>query len=356
LERKEAYQQIVQAFEEKYTWLGRQFAEEFLKSVASWNLQQYSEPEYRIRRHILLYYQGGWVKSTMLSKAYSILGTGEYGCTQLSDVTLAALRGTVEANKFVVPYCLKRPFAVATEFGQVMTSNSGDIVQKLLNVLEEGVVEVSLAKLSFLPPEQREYVSSQYGINFLDSNTFWYKTNWVLMAATYNRKFLVDNAFQSRFNVIVPEKKLDSSFTKHVNRSKAFAVSEEAVQTLRQEVSNPIAMDCQVRLPDEVYNIEGLSVRDSASICSNVLCSKWWGINPTKDEIIRLANSIKAKEDSVWKPVADKVFDSIHLQAKSIEEIIAETGLAKKTVFDVLRQLKATSLFDGRTKKYRVYL
>jgi len=169
--RSKIYNEIVDAFEQKYFFLGKQFAEEFLLTAASRNIQDYSEPDFRVRRHLLLYWQCSWLKSSLLHKARHLLGREL--CMGLSDISNAALRGTVEAGRFISPYTLKRPFAVCTEFGQVVNKgDSSELVQKLLNVLEEGEVEVSLGKISLLTPEERIKAEEKWGIYFIDSNTF----------------------------------------------------------------------------------------------------------------------------------------------------------------------------------------
>lgn len=272
----------------------------------------------------------------------------------MSDVTLAALRGTVDFGKFVSPYTLKRPFGICTEFGQIVGGNA-DIVQKLLNVLEEGVVTVSLAKITSIGADQIHDIEADFGIRFIDSNTFTYSTNWVMMAATYNRKFLVDNAFESRFSIIIPRQKLDNKLTKHIVESKPFVVDETAVETLRELVfDSGHQMDNLVKLPEEVYS-EELTVRDSAQMLSTVLCRKWWGIDTTNDEIVQMSHNLKQTRDNIWKSATDRVFDCIESEGKTLAQIMQETGLQKRQVYLSLKDLRAIRDFKEGELVYRVF-
>lgn len=60
MKRPEIYETIVDSFENKYSFLGKQFAEEFLLSVASSNIQKNSKPEFRVRRHLALFWPPAW--------------------------------------------------------------------------------------------------------------------------------------------------------------------------------------------------------------------------------------------------------------------------------------------------------
>lgn len=290
MNRKKIFTEIVSEFEKKYSFLGKQFGEEFLLSVASWNIQHYSLPDFRIRRHLLLLWEPGFVKSSLLLKAYRLLGTEN--CIPMSDVTNAALRGTVNGGKFVTPYVLVRPFSIATEFGQIMVSDQ-EIVQKLLNVLEEGIVNVALAKISTLSEEAKDKCVKEHSIEFVDSNKFTYTTDWVLMAATYNEKFMSDHAFKSRFIVLKPTEPLGSKLTKHIIQSKPFVLGDDVVEGFRKELKSEEQVDCMLKLPDEVFELNPfMSVRDANTIISKALCKKWWGFDTSKEEMI--AEAVKS--------------------------------------------------------------
>ena len=330
MERKEAYNEIVSSFKRKYGFLGEQFAEEFLLAVAGYNLQEYSNTEFRVRRHPLLYWAHGWLKSGLLMRAYEILGDDL--CMMMSDITPAALRGTVEGGTFLVPFALKTPFAICTEFGQIISgSDSGEMIQKLLNLLEEGVVTVSLAKIARVSMEDIDNIEGKYNIKFKDNNTFTYKSNWVLFAATYNRKFLVDNAFESRFSVIAPKQRLGVNLIKHINESAPFTVSLEAIEVLRSSVKETTAVDWTVKMPDEAYQYLS-NMRDSGSVLTKLMCLKWWGLKPTSDDAVFLAKELATQRDAIWMNTEDKMLDMLSKGDVSMSEFTEEIGVTSRTI------------------------
>jgi len=292
--------------------------------------------------------------STLLMKFREILGHDV--CGHLSDVTTAAIRGSVDSGKFRVPICLKNPITMCTEFGQMVNGDSNELIQKLLNILEEGEVTVSLVKAGGLLPAEREKAIEKYGIEFDDDNNFTYKTNWILMAGTYNKKFLSDSALESRFIVMTPEKKLDGDLTKHIHRSKKFEVSEEAKIGLKDEmISKWNIGDYKPLLPDEVYSPElNMSIRDSAGLLSKMMAKKWWGFEMSKDEIIDEAKRIKQSSKDVWDSDEDKVFDCIFFESKSVKEIAEETGITYRQVMRYLRNIRATRILKDGENVYRV--
>jgi len=354
MQRKEIYEGVIRSFEDKYSFLGKQVAEEALLSIASWNIQEFSEPDFRIRRHLLLFWQPGWMKSSLLKKIHQLIG--EDNCTFMSDITNAALRGTVESGKFISPFTLKKPFSVCTEFGQVIGgSDTDDIFQKLLNVLEEGIVTVSLSKIAQLSPIDREEIAKRYPVTFLDNNTFTYETNWILMAGTYNKKFLVDNAFQSRFNIVHPTKPLDSALVKHVIRSPPYELDEEVAINLRYELIENKTIDTTLALPDELFDeVPSLSMRESAQLISEVLCRNWWGIKMSKDELIEKAKYVEQQREQIWLTAEDRVFASIETEAKNIEEIMEETKLSRRGVFYALKKLRPVRSTTGDNMVYKI--
>jgi len=339
--RKDIYNNIVEEYNRAYSWLGEDFAKEFLNSVASWNIQTYNIAPFRIRRHLMLCWQHSMLKSTLLISAYKILG--KEACTHMSDLSNAALRGTVDYGRFVSPYTLKRPFAVCTEFGQL--SGSGDkseLVQKLLNVLEEGFVEVSLGKIASLSDATRDQISEDWGIYFIDKNTFSYKTNWVLMAATYNKKFLVDNALESRFVILHPRKPFDNALTKHVVNAGGLRVDEETKIALRAELQKNKEIETNIKLPEGIFEGGPITPRDCASLLSTILCRGWWNISTSKDEIIQMADKMRKSREEIWKTAEDKVYDAILDEPKTAKQIAEETKYSVKHVHHCLNKMRNT--------------
>lgn len=360
IDRKEVHDIIVERFENKYSWLGKQFAQEFLETTASWNIQQFSAPEYRARKHLALYWEPAWLKSTLLRKGFDLLG--DELCMIMSDITVASLRGTVDFGKFVPPYTLVRPFAIATEFGQVVGANKDEMVQKLLNVLEEGLVTVSLSKISSLSPEQIEMVQNEYPmIRFVEKNTFTYETNWILIAATYNRKFMVDNAFESRFSLMIPDKPLTSELTKFVKNAPPYEMPDEVKESFRNFIlDDNHKMECNVKMPDELFDDEEnrITPRQLALLSTYALTNEWWGIKVTNDDILAKAKKLKEDSDNIWKSVSDKIFDLIIDRELTLDEIRKELKpfVTDRAIYYALNKLKPVkNVREGEDGKHHVY-
>jgi hypothetical protein len=368
LSRKQVYDYTIKAFEQKYSWLGKQFAEEALLSLASWNIQNFNNPnyvgkddfekgyvrklpEFRARKHLLLFWQPGFIKSSLLIKLRELIGTDV--CGSISDVTPAAIRGSVESGRFKAPVCLKYPYTICSEFGQLVnnSSDSSELIQKLLNILEEGRVSVSLVKVAQLLSSERERATEEYGVKFDDENNFEYQTNWVLMAGTYNKKFLKDNALESRFNIMIPHKRFDADFTRFVCNAPQFEYDDAYKIALRNHLLDDTPMQTRVELPDEVHEA-GLTMRDLSNLQSRVICARWWGNDVTDSDIIKYAFSMVDNRQNVWANDEDKIFNSVFMTPKTLEEISKETELPIRQVFITLKRSYGASriIEDGHDK------
>jgi len=349
------FNNITNAFEKKYSWIGKDFSEEFLMSACSFPLQVWSKPEFRIRRHLLLFWSHAWFKSSLLLKAKQLLG--EKLCTGVSDISNAALRGTVEGGQFLTPLVLKRPFTVCTEFGQVTCGNDGDLIQKLLNVLEEGQLDVSLAKIAFLTNDQKATATREHGITFIDNNTFSYQTDWILLAGTYNKKFMVDNAFESRFVIMTPQQELDGKLLKHVVNSPSFFVDEETKNAFRNELFSPLAIDTKIVLPEEIYDLKGITPRDCASLLSYILCRAWWNLETTDKQVIAMASEYSKNREDLWASAEDRIYDilenSVPLTVTEVWEKM-NPKVCKRQVYYSLKKIAVPLMNSGGERKYRL--
>lgn len=296
--------------------------------------------------------------STLLKKAYEILG--DQLCIVTSDITVASIRGTVDFGKFVPPYTLIRPFSVATEFGQVVGTGKEEMVQKLLNILEEGMVSVSLSKISSLSPEQRAVIESEYPqISFIEKNTFSYRTNWILMVATYNRKFMIDNAFESRFSIVVPEQPLTSELTKFIKNAPPWDLPLDVVDAFRDLIlDDSHIMDCNVDLPSELFEseIHTITPRQCALLSSYKLTNEWWGRKVTDEEIMERAGKLQNDSEAIWKTVEDKVFDLIVVEEKTFEQIknSITPKVTDRAIYYALNKLRPAKILKDKTVYYRV--
>jgi hypothetical protein len=301
VDKGEIYGEITAAFKHKFGELGLQFAEELLTSIASANIQHTFLEQLgheRIRSHVLLYWQQGWLKSSLLMKARDIIG--EASVELISDISKAALRGTVEYDadnepQFNPPKVLRAPFIIATELGTLTgkgLSGGEDLNQILLQILEEGIVNVDLSKFVKLTEEYREFLRKQYPtLKFKGSTGIEYKTDCVWLGATYNSKYVVDSAFSTRWEIMIPKVELNSELTKYVDRHRWLLpqdINAKVQHLLHREAEQKYFDLWYEDLPDAVYDVNpNISPRFARAVKVFKLCNRmYWDFDASKKELV----------------------------------------------------------------------
>lgn len=350
--RKEIYREVVGAFEQKYGWLGRQAAREMLMSVASWNLEKYSDPDLRYRTHLMLAWERGWIKSSLLTKMASILGDDL--CSIMGKVTDASLRGSVSSGHFTPPKPLKTPFVISTEFGQ--TNFEDEILNVFHTMLEEGYTNISMNKLGNLTNSQRKDIEKRYDnqIQFGEENEYNLKTDFVFWGATYDPAQLEDDALRSRFNVVTPIKPLDGGLVEAADKSH-FQLDQGVIRDLREEVKREKEMETGFTPPSSIYKEYNPNFRESRDLQSYMACRNWWGldVNPEimADYIEHLQKSRRRANMTQEEFVMDLIFDN----PMTYEEIMQRTGYKKIDVYKILERINAKKIPDGDVYRYVVY-
>jgi hypothetical protein len=216
LQPSEIYSDTIKSFNEKYSWLGEQFAKELLHVIATNTIQYFFKFKTRVRDHLLLFWEPGKGKTTLMREAQLILS--EDLSFIMQDLTKAAFRGSLESVsksevQFVPPECAIRRFIFVNEIGKITKSQeAAELHQLLLSALEEGQMSVSLVKLVKLNEDQRNAISRAYDIKFDTRNpaNMRYNVNSSFIISTYDKKYLLDDAFISRFKVMIPIRKFDN--------------------------------------------------------------------------------------------------------------------------------------------------
>lgn len=339
--RRHVYDGIVASFEEAYGWLGAQTAREMLLSAASWNLQTFRPPKYRIRRHLLLYWKHGWLKSTLLLRFREILGDDL--CVVIGDVSNAAFRGTVEGTKFVPPLTKLVPFMMVLELGKVTASSDEDLVQTMLMVLEEGVFTASYAKFAKLSQKERQMSEKDYGLKWKSNILFEGKTDMVMMAATYKEDFIKDLALLDRFFPVVPQQELNGKLTQQIEQN-TFNVNPILVDQFREIIKNPPPDDMQFfdDLPAEYFD-KNPSPRDCSSLKSYIACRSFWGLDTDLSKIIARADGVVNTRRGTMS-LEDQIIEILENHMASVEEIVLKTGYGKSTVYGIIKNLRADKI------------
>jgi hypothetical protein len=282
MSKADIFNAIVDAFNDAYGWLGKQFAEEFLYVAASQVMQRFLDIKRpRIRSHLLLMWDPGWYKSTLLGIASELLG--EENCEYISDITPAVFRGTVVSangtNEFVPPACKTKPFIIVTELGSLTAGSRSNMINQLfLITLEEGKVSVGLASLAKLSDEQKAQISAMYNIQF-SNGRMTYTTTSTFLCATYDESYLTDYALVSRFEVMIPGKELGNELVESTD-GREFIISDGVKERFREIINTAppenLVEEWRRRIPKEVYSLGKIDPRIIRSVKSYRLARLFW--------------------------------------------------------------------------------
>lgn len=335
--RKAVYKEIVNAFETKYSWLGKQAAEEMLLSLASWNIEKFSnESGIRYRNHVMLAWERGWVKSTMMKKMATLVGDDMV--TTMGKVTDAALRGSVSGGTFAPPKVLKAPIVISTEFGQ--TKFEDELLNIFLAMLEEGTTNISLNKVGSMSPQSQQNAKNKFGssLEFTDSNEFQIECDFVFWGATYDPSMLADGAMRSRFNVVTPTKPLDHKIIECVDKNK-FRVSKETVRNFRKEIKSEDEVGVDFDMPSHIYKQYNFNMREFRDTKAYMAARNWWGLETTPEVIEEFAQHMKESRRIATMSKHDRVFDVIFENPRDFDDIARKTGYERQEVYKILQDL-----------------
>lgn len=340
-ERREVFNNIVEAFGMKYSWLGAQASREMLMSAASYNIQAHSDPPFRFRTHLMLAWERGWFKSTIMRKMADVLGS-EMTST-IGKVTDAAMRGSVSGGSFNPPKVLSSDIVISTEFGQ--TDFSDELLNLFLNQLEEGHTNVALNKIGHLGDNQRKNIENDYSgkINFKENNEYDLKTDFVFWGATYDPSKLSDDALRSRFNVVTPAKPLDPEITKAAdNTPDVFTLLDnDTIRKARRFLNSDKSMPTDFRPPDSFYDKYNINPRESRDIQSYMACRNWWGLSTDPDVMRDYIEYLKESRRLSTMEPEERVFDLIFDNPMSYSELKRKTGLGRKELFKIMQRINA---------------
>lgn len=349
--RREAFIQIRDAFGEKYSWLGATAARELLLSASSWHIERYSDPGLRYRTHVMLAWERGWVKSTLLRKMGKIMG--DELCSRVGKVTDAALRGSTSGGEFNPPKVAQTPILISTEFGQ--TEFTEDLLNDFLALTEEGYMNVALNKVASMSETQRRSIENKYsGITFKENNDFDLETDFVCWGGTYDPSQLQDDALRSRFNIVTPPKPLSSELTRAMDNSPPVLnmIDENVVKFVREELQKEREVQTDFMLPDKIYEEYRIIPRESRDIQSYLASRNWWGLEVTPEIAADYTDRMKSSRKKAMMGDKDMILDLVFDNPMSYEEIQSSTGLNTKEIYKILQSLNASKYEtnEGDTK------
>lgn len=339
--RKEVYTGIRDAFAEKYNFLGAQVARECLLSAASWNIDQHSDPPMRFRNHIMLTWEPGWLKSSMLMRMRDVLGDDLVAtCGKLTE---AVMRGSIANGSFSPPTVLKAPIVVSTEFGQ--TDFEGELLHSFLNLLEEGETNVSLNKIAGISEGEKSNISQKYGdnIQFKAENEFDLNTNFVFWGATHEPDLLTENALKSRFNVITPAKPLTGEITESIDKSPPLTelITQDSVTEVRRMIKSKKEVSTNFKPPSSFYKEYALTPRESRDVQSYMAARNWWGLDVNPEIMEEYINHLKQSRKIASMNTDERVLDIVFDNPMTYDEIQQRTGYNKMKIYKILQRIDA---------------
>lgn len=345
--RKQIYNDIVEAFGTKYSWLGAQASRELLMSVASWNIEKHSDPPFRYRNHVMLAWERGWVKSTILRQMANLLGDNL--CSTIGKVTDASMRGSVQSGKFMPPKPMKTPFVLSTEFGQ--TDFDDELLNLFLNMLEEGFVNISLNKIGSLPDSVKENVKEKYGgkVEFGEENEFELKCDFVFWGATYDPAYMQDDALRSRFQVVTPNENLDSTITKSMDQAPSVKsqLSKDTVKAFRREVMCEEEVKTNFVPTDHLYEKYNINPRESRDLHSYMAARNWWGLDVNPEVMENYIKHLKESRKIAYMTPEEQVFELIFDNPMTTQEIQDHTGFSAKELYKIVKRLDARPMTNS---------
>lgn len=340
-ERRQVYEEVRDAFADKYSFLGAQAARELLMSAASWNVNKYSNPPMRFRNHVMLTWAPGWLKSSMLRKMKKVLGD-ELAVTT-GKFTSAVLRGSLDGGNYSPPVVLRAPIVISTEFGQTDFEDE-ELLSSFLALLEEGQTNVSLNKLAGMSESEKNNVEEKFNgqVSFGDNN-FDLDTGFVFWGATHDPSLLSENALKSRFNVVTPAQPLTGEVTEAVDKSKGIEkqIDQTTIKDLRRMIKSEKEVSTNFKPPSSFYEEFALTPRESRDVQSYMAARNWWGleVNPgiMKEYIEQLKHSRRIADMSTEERVKNLIFDD----PKTYDEIEDATGFTKIEIHNIFERIDA---------------
>lgn len=350
VDRKQIFNEVVDAFGYQYGWLGAKAARELLLSAASWNLAQHGDPVYRVRMHVMLAWKRGWLKSTILKKMSEVLGDDFCGMT--GKVTSAAIRGSVSSGQFNPPKVSKKPILFSTEFGQ--TNFEDELLNTFLALLEEGVTNVNLNKIGGVSDTQKDKINNNFdGLDF-GRNEFTVRSNFVFWGGTYDPTTLDDDALRQRFKIVTPPKPLEIHGHEIIDclEENSFHINNQIVKDLRKHLKSDDVTKTDFKTPTALRREYNLEPRELGDLKRYMACRNWWGLDVNPEIMGRYIEHVKESRKIANMSKEDRVMDLILDNPQSYQEIMDETGYDKLQVYKILDSIGAKSHPTGGERKF----
>jgi 16S rRNA G966 N2-methylase RsmD len=363
-EREQLFYEIVKPFENRYLWLGNQYAREILYSVASWHLSYVLKKVGKLEslgirpwRNLLFYSPPGWMKSKINRYFANVLLPSGWA-ESTTRITAAAFTGTADEDSFTLPQAVEKQFLFFDELAVITGSYKEDIMNILLEYTESHEGTVRLAKISRFNTELKAKITEQYSGNItFGRSSFKFRGDAVIIASTYDRKYLGNSAFQDRFDIIHPIGKLGTELTKSFDEKLMQGIplthDKELIKEFQNMLQRPIGWipsTKDLQLPKQVYEDKEIEIkpRITQNLFHYKLFRSYWGLDTSDEAIMKRHEEYKKFRTSLIDEAEgkDKVNDVLFEyldQHKDLAEkgftaqhLIEGTGQKKTSVYNFL--------------------
>ena len=284
-------------------------------------------------------------------------GDGRIRCVELTDISDSAFLGSSNGKNFLAPVYSKYGVIIVDEIAKYVGGNS-ELFQTFLSVLENRTVTRRLLKFAEVSGTEKKRAEEIYGIKWLDNCTFEAPVRSVFLGCTYDNSFLDDPAFQSRFNIIVPEKELDGTLNTHIKKyGPTFCIPEEISERLRYFLRAPMMWlsGFEYEVPDEISGLKGMTPRKTGELMRYGLARKWWGLDTSLPAISQAQQKMMVSQKHASQNRVDTVINLITKMPYTVKKLVEATGFSKSALYRILSPLP-TSKEDTQTGAKGYYL
>ena len=312
----------------------------------------------RLRKHILLYWDAGWLKSTILQHFASFVPPS-VELTIESSFSDAVVRGSAARGRFIPPLAVK-DLVVVPELNVALIKD--EILQILLSVLENDRITVRLVKLAEALAEIDEDTRlwlAQKGIEVVDANAISYVPQMTMWTASHTLESINDNlrdAILSRFTVVhIPtgvlashivdvyrgmlrrDPEYEAQLREGLERVlSSWSLSDKDVATIHKWVE-----DFLKSLLDEGYLV---TPRDASEMLKTAIAvSVLYGASPAPRPFVEDALG-QLKEFLLRESVEERVLKLLASRPMTTKEIAKELGVPYMRAYRLLKRLERARL------------
>lgn len=368
---KTIYSEIEAYLYDRFNILGINACNPIMRSISSQRLHTYNPKkaqQYRIRTHVCLHYLAGWLKTAILNTFGDLLGAEM--CLPMDSITQQLLEGSSHKNEnkkivFDAPHILMRPYFLTDELGTLTGTKGGDeVIQTLLKLLEDGRFSVGKLKLGEISKASKKDAEKKYSFAKLQfhASSLKYVTNFVHIAATYDPKFLADDAYKSRYEFVTPNFNFDKHLAYEVTRDREDSdfphLDEDIIASFRRMLHNkdyaqrvdlsvPFLEKKQIDAIDDKDN--PMTPRDWRNAKSFVINQRYWGFEVTqKDQLKFIEQNISTSTQA--QGLKDQIVvelsrcNNVMVSKSDIKKVFVNMGHKRSTIYHNLSVLEKSGV------------